>query len=281
MKRYSIYADGLRTDSFRGTGKGGFPGEGLARELMEEKGVAALSDGQLLSVILNTGRERISGPVTEGLLDLLDRVPGVLPTERLAGLPGLGSAGAGVVSAMLEFGRRRWGNLGCTVKGPEEIFSVVRHNADRKQERFLSVSLNGAHELIAVRVLTVGLVNRTIIHPREVFADLIQDRAAAFAVAHNHPSCRLSPSADDDEVTGRLAKAAKILGINFLDHIIFSPTDFYSYRQNKKLGDGTAGKTKKREPPDFGETDEFRLELQALIGGLQSAEEDGIPGSLD
>jgi DNA repair protein RadC len=124
---------------------------------------------------------------------------------------------------------------GSTVKYPEEIFSLVRHYADRKQERFISLSLNGAHEVMAVRVVTIGLVNRTIVHPREVFADLIQDRAAAFIVAHNHPSGRISPSPEDDDITDRLLKASEILGLHFLDHLIFSETAWWSYRQNDRL----------------------------------------------
>jgi DNA repair protein RadC len=136
---------------------------------------------------------------------------------------------------MLEFGRRRWGASGSSIKTPSEIFALIRHNADRKQERFISLSLNGAHEVLSVRVVTIGLVNRTIVHPREVFADLIQDRAAAFAVAHNHPSGRINPSPEDDEITWRLEEAAEILGLHFLDHIIFSETDWWSYRQNGRL----------------------------------------------
>jgi DNA repair protein RadC len=136
---------------------------------------------------------------------------------------------------MLEFGRRRWGASGSAVTNPAEIFSLVRKYADRKQERFISLSLNGAHEVLAVRVVTVGLVNRTIVHPREVFADIIQDRAAAFIVAHNHPSGRISPSPEDNEITDRLQKAAVILGLHFLDHLIFSETAWWSYRQEGLL----------------------------------------------
>jgi DNA repair protein RadC len=148
----------------------------------------------------------------------------------------MGASKACTVAAMLEFGRRRWGGVGSVIKYPDEIFSLVRHYADRKQERLISLSLNGAHEVLAVRVVTVGLVNRTIVHPREVFADLIQDRAAAFAVAHNHPSGQITPSNEDDEITWRLLKASEILGLHFLDHVIFSETAWWSYRQNGKLG---------------------------------------------
>jgi DNA repair protein RadC len=111
----------------------------------------------------------------------------------------------------------------------------VRHYADRKQECFISLSLNGAHEVLAVRIVTIGLVNKTIVHPREVFADLIQDRAAAFCVAHNHPSGQLESSPEDAEITERLQAAARIIGLYFLDHIIFSQTSYWSFVENGKL----------------------------------------------
>jgi len=89
--------------------------------------------------------------------------------------------------------------------------------------------------VLAVRIVTIGLVNKTIVHPREVFADIIQDRAAAFCVAHNHPSGKLQSSPEDDEVTDRLQSAADILGLQFVDHIIFSETNWWSFRENGKL----------------------------------------------
>ena len=206
------------------------------RERLITRGPEALSDAELLAVLLNTGIQgKNVSELAEELLGLLDRSREIPPVAELSKVSGMGSSKACAIAAMLEFGRRRWGATGSTVKYPEEIFSLVRHNADRKQERFISLSLNGAHEVLAIRVVTVGLVNRTIVHPREVFADLIQDRAAAFAVAHNHPSGKITPSPEDDEITGRLFKASEILGLHFLDHIIFSETAWWSYRQNGRL----------------------------------------------
>jgi len=206
------------------------------RERLIAKGPAALSDADLLAILLNTGiKGKNVSELAKDLLGVLDRSREIPPIAEMAKLAGMGHTKACAVAAMLELGRRHWGATGTVVKYPEEIYSLVRHNADRKQERFISLSLNGAHEVLGVRVVTIGLVNRTIVHPREVFADLIQDRAAAFAVAHNHPSGKITPSAEDDEITHRLLKASEILGLHFLDHIIFSETAWWSYRQNGRL----------------------------------------------
>lgn len=203
------------------------------RERLMSKGPGALSDTELLAILLNTGiRGKTVTELAGELVALLDRHKEIPPVKELARLAGLGESKASAVAAMLEFGRRRWGGAGTAVRHPSEIFSLIRHYADRKQERFISLSLNGAYEVLAVRVVTIGLVNRTIVHPREVFADIIQDRAAAFIVAHNHPSGRIKPSPEDNEITSRLKIAADILGLHFLDHLIFSESVWWSYRQN-------------------------------------------------
>ena len=227
---------GKRQKSRKGSSPLDLAPEQRPRERLIRNGPASLADAELLAILLNTGiKGKNVSELAGDLLELLDRNREVPPVAEIARLSGMGNSKACAIAAMLEFGRRRWGVSGATIKFPEEIYALVRHYADRKQERFISLSLNGAHEVLAVRVVTIGLVNKTIVHPRKVFADLIQDRAAAFAVAHNHPSGQLSPSPEDDEITSRLQNAAVILGLHFLDHIIFSETGWWSYRQNGRL----------------------------------------------
>lgn len=212
------------------------PVEERPRQRLLNKGPASMSDADLLTILLNTGIQGKNVTVlAEELLALLDRTREMPSVKEISRLGGMGEAKTCAIAAMLEFGFRRWGSVGKRIHNPADIYSQVRHYADRKQERFISISLNGAHEALAVRVVTVGLVNRTIVHPREVFADLIQDRAAAFCVAHNHPSGKLIPSSEDDEITMRLQHSAEILGIHFLDHLIFSDSLWWSYRQNGRM----------------------------------------------
>ena len=214
------------------------PADERPREKLIARGQSALSDSDLLAILLNTGIHGKNVRELAGdLLGLLDESNDIPSIREISRLPGIGMTKACSIAAMLEFGRRRYGAFSTRVKQPVDIFTLVRHYADRKQERFISLSLNGAHEVLAVRIVTIGLVNRTIVHPREVFADLIQDRAAAFCVAHNHPSGQLESSAEDDEITARLHAAARLLGLHFVDHIIFSETKWWSFRENGKLID--------------------------------------------
>ncbi|MDR2499456.1 MAG: DNA repair protein RadC [Treponema sp.] len=209
----------------RGIGAAGRP-----RDRLLEAGPTALSDQELLSILLNarvSGKN--SGILEEELLNKLEQEPAIPSVKDLSVIAGLGESKAFAIVAMLEFGRRKWGVAGTRIKNPQDIFNTIRHYADRRQERFICLSLNGAHEILAVRVVTIGLVNRTIIHPREVFADPLLDRASAVCVAHNHPSGQVQPSQEDDEITKRLKSAADILGIQLVDHIIFSNSQYYSY----------------------------------------------------
>ncbi len=213
------------------------PKDDRPRERLLVHGPAALTDKDLLSIVLNTGIQgKNVSLLAADLLARLDADKSIPSVRDLVTLSGLGEAKAGTIAAMLEFGRRRWGPCGLRVKHPSEAYALIRHHADRRQERFICISLNGAHEVLAVRIVTVGLVNRTVVHPREVFADPLTDRASAVIVAHNHPSGKLEPSAEDLEITERLTTAANILGISFLDHLIFSETAFYSFSEDGKLG---------------------------------------------
>jgi len=212
------------------------PLEKRPREKLLARGPASLSDKELLAVMLTTGIQgKNVKKVASDLLGFLDKNKDIPSVKEISLLSGIGQAKACTVAAMMEFGRRRYGSFSARIKHPSDIFTLVRHYADRKQERFISLSLNGAHEVLNVRIVTIGLVNKTIVHPREVFADIIQDRAAAFCVAHNHPSGQLISSPEDDEITERLKSSALILGLNFVDHIIFCEDNWWSYKENGML----------------------------------------------
>lgn len=121
------------------------------------------------------------------------------------------------------------------VSCPADIFKAFSRYARARTERFLCATLSGAHDIIAVRIITVGLVNRTVVHPREVFFAAIKDGAVAIIVAHNHPSGHLEPSPEDLEITIRLRSAGEILGISLLDHLVISKTGFLSFVQRGLL----------------------------------------------
>ncbi|MHB9295569.1 putative DNA repair protein RadC [Pillotina sp. SPG140] len=206
-------------------------------EKLKTKGVSFLSDRELLAVALSSAgtKGKHVNHAAHELLKYVDTIETVPTVQTLSQINGIDETQVYALVALLELGRRRWDKAKIHVVHPKDIYSLLYHYADRRQEHFIALSLNGAHEVLAVRTVTIGLVNKTIVHPREVFADPILDRASAVVVAHNHPSGYLNPSPEDDEITERLKASADILGINFLDHVIFSEQGYFSYRQAKRL----------------------------------------------
>lgn len=207
--------------------------EDRPREKLIQKGPQALSDGELLAIVLGSGTRQcdVLG-LAARMLQIVDQKGDATTVDDLLSLQGVGIAKATLILAALEFARRRIRPHGVKIAFPPDVFPLIRHLADRRQEQFIAISLNGAHEVIAIRTVSVGLVNRALVHPREVFADPITDRASAVIVAHNHPSGNLFPSQDDLVITRQLKAAGETLGIHLLDHIIFNPEKHYSLMEN-------------------------------------------------
>ncbi len=199
------------------------------REKLKHKGAACLTDHELLAILLGSGtRGHDVMRLAARILTIVDSEGTAPSVDSLCKVEGVGLAKAALIVAALEFARRRIRPDGVKISKPPDVYPLLRHLADRRQEHFLCVSLNGANEVIAVRTVSMGLVNRALVHPREVYADPITDRAAAIIVAHNHPSGNLQPSQDDLAITRQLADAGKTLGIKLLDHLIFNSVSYFS-----------------------------------------------------
>jgi|LSQX01.3.fsa_nt_gb DNA repair protein RadC len=206
------------------------------REKLLDKGPKSLSDLELLTILLGSGIKGNDVMTVAGrILKVLDKGHDKLNVDELRKIEGVGPAKAALIAAALEFARRRIRPEGIKISLPSDVIPLISHLSDRKQEHFICISLSGASEVIATRVVTVGLVNKTQVHPREVFADPITDRATGIIVAHNHPAGSLVPSKEDRFVTKILKEAGDILGIRLTDHIIFSRKGYYSFLESGQL----------------------------------------------
>jgi DNA repair protein RadC len=206
------------------------------REKLLRKGAAALSDQELIAVLIGKGTPGMDVmTLASKLARLIDEKGLDVKTEDLSQFPGIGDAKATLILAAIEFARRRIKPEGAKIVTPADLLPHVRHYADRKQEHFLCASINGANEILNIRVVSIGLVDRSPVHPREVFADALSDRASAVIVAHNHPSGGVEPSLSDVDVTKQLQAAGDIVGITLLDHIIFNRTDYFSFLEAGRL----------------------------------------------
>ncbi len=203
------------------------------REKLIERGAVALTDHELLAVLIGKGSRRHDAiTLAKKMIPVIDEKGEKLSVDDLTKFDGIGNAKAALILAATEFSRRRIRPEGIRIETPSDLVPHIRHYVNRKQEHFLCASVNGANEIINIRVVSIGLVDRSHVHPREVFADPLIDRASAVILAHNHPAGALNPSEQDIETTQRLRQAGEIMGITVLDHIIFNGTEYFSFLEN-------------------------------------------------
>lgn len=200
------------------------------REKLACYGTARLSDLELLMAIIGSGNARADvGKIAREVLKILRQKGGDVLYDDLRSVVGLGEAKIPVILASLELARRYLldGDQPI-IDSPEKAVELLADIRDKKQEYFVCLTLDGANRLIAKRVVTIGTLTASLVHPREVFADVIADRAASIIVAHNHPSGSLEASQADKDVTSRLTEVGKLLGITLNDHIIVTKNDYVS-----------------------------------------------------
>jgi DNA repair protein RadC len=143
----------------------------------------------------------------------------------------MGLAKSGQILSAFELARRHLLRDAVKISCAKDVLPFLADISAKQQEYFLCITLNGANEVIEKRVVTIGLLDKSPVHPREVFADVIADRAAAVIFAHNHPSGDLQPSEADLRLQDQLTEAGKILGIRVLDHVIVAKKGYYSLQE--------------------------------------------------
>jgi DNA repair protein RadC len=204
----------------------------LPREKLEKYGVQKLADHELLALLLGSGIQGTNVlELSKKILKTIKKIGRHKITLRdLLEIGGLGPAKAAQVIAVLELGSRL--SAGAPdVLSPEDVWKFCADIRDSKKEHFLAFYLDTQQRLIERQIVFIGTLNATLVHPREIFEPAVALHAASIVVAHNHPSGDLSPSAEDREVTKRLAAAGDILGIDLIDHIIVSSRGWVSFDQ--------------------------------------------------
>jgi DNA repair protein RadC len=208
------------------------PEHGRPREKMRDRGPAALTDEELVSAIVGMGTASVDVRTMARKVVTLIREHGEsLTLDHLRTVPGMGIAKSGQILSAFELGRRYLLSESTRISCAEDVLPLLSDIRGKLQEHFLCISLNGANDVIQKRVVTVGLLDKSLVHPRDVFADVITDRAAAVIFAHNHPSGDLQPSDEDIQTQTRLVDAGKILGIRVLDHLIVSRKGYFSFQE--------------------------------------------------
>ena len=215
------------------------PASERPRERLRKFGAEALSAQEILAVILGRGISGESVMVTaQRLLSQFGSLKGiaVASLEELAGVRGIGLAKAAQIRAVFELVSRiedyHDSEKREVVKTPEDVVAQVRSRLkSKKKEYFLALLLDTRNQLIRVAEVSVGSLDSSIVHPREVFKEAISASAASIIFAHNHPSGDPEASEDDISLTKRLADAGEIMGIDVLDHVIIGDRKYLSLKR--------------------------------------------------
>ncbi len=200
------------------------------REKLAHRGTQALKNEELLAVLLGSGvKGKDVLKLSREIIALLENDFDGLTLDKLCQVHGLGMAKASQVLASIELSRRYLIRSNKKIRSASDIYDELSGYANKKQEHFLTITVDGASHLINTRVVFIGTLNQSIVHPREVFADAIEDRAAGIIIAHNHPSGTLKASHADIRITDRLKDVSRLVGIELIDHVIISKNGYYSF----------------------------------------------------
>jgi len=207
-----------------------WPADERPREKLLKHGSVALSDAELLTIIIRTGTGKFSAlDLARGLLHEARSLRGIArkSAAELMRMKGIGQAKAVELLAAFEIGRRLEARHGqeerIIVRSPEDVARVmIPRMRDLTSEEFYVLVLDAQNGLREEVKLTAGTLNASLVHPREVFKTAIDHRAAAIIVVHNHPSGNLEPSREDIEITHQLVESGKTIGIPLHDHLIVS-----------------------------------------------------------
>ena len=206
------------------------------REKLVQKAVTALSSHELLMVILGRGMKgRDVAVQASDILKLIETEKEGITLEKLKQIQGIGVAKAGQILAAFELAKRYLIKESKKIRNTDDILALVADLRDKKQEHFITITLTGASTLIEKREVFKGTINFSVVHPREIFADALADRAAGIIFVHNHPADDAQPSEVDIKLTKQLCDAAKLMGIQVVDHIIITKDSYYSFQSEGLL----------------------------------------------
>ena len=208
------------------------------REKLEKYGPAKLTNSELLAILLRSGVKGVNvvGLSSKILKQFSARGLSEATLQEFAKTFGLGPAKACEIVACFELGRRLLKDKKSElVLGPQKVWEMLADIRDNKKEHFVMLFLDSRSQEIARHIISVGTLNASMVHPREVFERAIAAHTAQIIVAHNHPTGDTEPSREDMAITRRLVEAGKILDIEVIDHVIVTKKSFLSFQQRDLL----------------------------------------------
>ncbi len=218
------------------------PSDERPREKLIKYGAESLSNAELLAIILRVGTQEYSAiGMAEHIIAKFSGIRGLVSAsvEELSSIKGLGIAKSAQIKAMIELGKRlarAAAESRVSIRNPQDIVDYVNpYLRDEPKENFMALFLNTKNEVLKTRTITVGILDSSLITPRELFREAIAMNSASVIVAHNHPSGDPAPSKEDIALTRRLIESGKLIGIDVLDHVIVGDNKWISLRERNLI----------------------------------------------
>lgn len=207
------------------------------REKLVELGAGNLTDKELVAIVLRSGNARSS--ILQTADTLLKKVElkdiAQMTVKELQNIAGIGQAYASSLVAAFELSNRVRDDAQMQLTQPEHMAQLVSNLGHKKQEHFVCLYINARFNLLAKKTISIGTINTSLAHPREVFRPAIELGASYVVIAHNHPSGQANPSEEDLLLTARMTEVGEIIGIHLLDHIIVSKNDWVSLKKKQMM----------------------------------------------
>lgn len=212
------------------------------RERLLYYGIKNLSNEELLAILLKTGTKDMNSKMLSSYM--LKELGGIhafqnCSYQKLSNIKGIGTAKACTILAAIEFGKRVYQKEQILFQKFEDAYQIASYYQDKmgklKQENFLCIYLDVTKKLIHEKTLFIGTLNRSLVHPREIFKEAYQVSASSIICIHNHPSGEVLPSKEDILFTSQLVKVGRMLGIDVIDHIIIGDEKYYSFFENHRI----------------------------------------------
>lgn len=206
------------------------------RRLTLKKGLSWPNDRELIMLILGTGSRNM--PVECMAERIIKVLCGYNPSqwvEKMCAIEGVGASKALAIAAAMELGRRYNRNPQAVVNTPKDVIPFIKHYSMQSAEHFVCVTINGAREIISIRVLCVGSGNKVLLKPSEIFSEALIEHASGIVLCHNHPGGKAEPSNEDIKTTAVLEEAASLLGLALVDHLIITRNSYFSFLENGLL----------------------------------------------
>jgi DNA repair protein RadC len=204
------------------------------REKLFEKGPDALKDHELLAILLRTGYQGKSAiEVARRILKSNNlEAFSQISLNEFSKIKGVGKSRASTIIAAIELSKRILKfDTDITIKTPEDVVKVVSYLRNKKREHLVALYLNARNQLLKSKIISIGTLNESLVHPREVFAPAIKYHASSVILVHNHPSGNIECSKEDIVLTENIVRSGKILGIGVSDHVIVTKIDYFSFKQ--------------------------------------------------